>query len=128
MVQGVDRVRGELESERTSRNNPGLSNTSSMGARASCLPAQELQHPLTLQLCPWGVSCHGCSPGSSVQTHLELLCPVSLQSHQTVFTSLKPKALNSLQPQGLCTSCHHPPQVSRSITYSKMLFLTPISI
>lgn len=53
----VDRIQGQPESEwtQTSRNDPGVSNTSSLGARASCLPAQESRHPLTLQLCPRGL-------------------------------------------------------------------------
>lgn len=76
----VDRIQGQPESEwsQSSRNDLGVSNTFPMGARASCLPAPKLQYPLTLQLCPQGVDCHRGSPGSSVQTHVEPLCPVSL--------------------------------------------------
>ena len=80
----MDRVRCSLECERAqpSEKDPGLNHmeTSLPGVRASCLPAQEWQHPLTLQLVTssvLGVLVVMGGLGSSVQ-HLEPLCPLSL--------------------------------------------------
>lgn len=105
--------------------------TSPLGASTSCLPAQELRHPLTLQLMTSSVlrmllvmGAALAHPSSPTLKH-SALSHSTFQTHQTALRSLKPKALNSLSLRAFAQVVPTPSNVWVSIACSETFLPTP---